>query len=210
MQRCLPLLLTGATSFALKCTTESTPSSCEVLKQTSPVCTVHDHQEHITQRVQNLLAHSRRAWQGNSTVMILTLRLGGVPFKEMAMHLYCPLLQALQTLQWNCLTNWNKLVIDSRWQNRISWQPLKQLRQLNCYRLPLPLTGRGFFGWCKLSTEEYITVWPTTSLLHLFSFISDNEENHIITIGASTKTIVSSSSNNHTVNQTCSLHPTTQ
>ena len=130
MQRCLPLLLTRATSFALKCTTESTPSSCEVLKQTSPVCTVHDHQEHLTQRVQNLLAHSRRAWQGNSTVMILTLRLGGVPFKEMAMHLYCPLLQALQTLQWNCLTNWNKLVIDSRWQNRISWQPLKQFRQL--------------------------------------------------------------------------------
>lgn len=74
------------------------------------------------------------------------------------------------------------------------------------YKLPSPLAGRGFFGWCKLSTEEYITVWPTTSFLHLFSFISDNEENHIIT---STKNIVSSSSNNHTVDRTCSLHPTT-
>ena len=88
---------------------------------------VHSHQEHITQWVQNLLAHSQRTWQGNS---ILTLRLGGVPFKEMAMHLHCPLLQALQTLRWNRLTNWNMLEINSRWQNRMSWRPLQHLRQL--------------------------------------------------------------------------------
>ena len=133
------------------------------------VHSVRSSRGHNSRSLHTLKEHGKAVllWWSDS---ILTLRLGRVSFKEMAMYLYCPLLQAIQTLRWNHLTNW--------WStagNRLGCRD-DLYSNSGKTNLPSPLTGRVFFGWCKLSTEEYITVWPTISFLHLFSFISDNEE----------------------------------